>query len=96
MVEVRPDGTVHIDVDGQKLILWNHDPERIAEAFTNYGGVLEYQRHWGILWVPNQTGRYAFCVASAGHVNCSESQPLGNLAGLLQSVGGFTHSVNET
>src|ERR1035437_7705962 len=31
-IESRPDGSVVIEVDGQEVHLWNHEPERLAEA----------------------------------------------------------------
>src|ERR1039458_10468939 len=62
-VESRSDGTVVIEVDEHELLLWNHEPERMAEAAAASGGAVEYQPRWGLLWVPSTSGRYTFCVA---------------------------------
>jgi hypothetical protein len=95
LVESRSDGTVVIQVDERQLNLWNHEPERLAEVVAASGGIIEYQSRWGVLWVPNGTGKYAFSVASAGQVDCPGSQPLGTQAELLLSAGGFNFSLNE-
>src|SRR5580700_956299 len=61
VIEFRSDGTFFIEVQQKALRLWNHDLGRLAEAVTASKGALFYQSHWGLLWVPNEDGRYAFC-----------------------------------
>jgi hypothetical protein len=65
LLEARPDGTVIVAIEGEELLLWHHQPERIREAASVSGGVISYQPRWGMLWVPRNASRYAFCVASA-------------------------------
>jgi len=91
-IESRPDGTVVIEVDNCELLLWNHEPERMAEAAAANGGVVEYQPRWGLLWVPSKSGRYAFCVVRSqnDHVPCPLQPPVGSPVELLESAGGFT------
>lgn len=91
-IEARQDGTVVIEVAGQVLHLWNHEPERLADAVAESGGALEFQTRWGLLWVPGANGRYAFCVAKSlvDHVPCPFPPPVGSPAQLLKSAGGFS------
>jgi hypothetical protein len=94
-IEARLDGSVVIEVDEHELLLWNHEPERLAEVAIAIGGAIEYQPRWGLLWVPCESGRYAFCVVLpiAVHVACP-LLPMGSPAQLLESAGGFAISVN--
>jgi len=48
LLESRSDGTVVIEVGNQELHLWNHEPERLAEAVAN-NGAIEYQPRWRLL-----------------------------------------------
>ena len=91
-IQSREDGTVVIEVDDQELLLWNHQPERIDEAVLALGRAISYQARWGLLWVPSQVGRYAFCVAlaSRSHEPCPSRPPTGTPAELMESAGGFT------
>lgn len=77
-IEAREDGTIVIKVDGQELHLWNHQPERIADAVAVGGSTIGYQPPWGLLWVPSRDGRYAFCVAPSpdDHVQCPLQPPV--------------------
>ena len=81
-----------IEVDNHELLLWNHEPERMAEAAAASGGAVEYQARWGLLWMPSKSGRYAFCVAEPlfDHDQCPLQPPVGSPAQLLESAGGFT------
>jgi hypothetical protein len=96
-IESRSDGTVVIEVGNRELVLWNHEPERMAEAANASGGVVEYQPRWGLLWVPSKSGRYAFCVARSpdDHVACPPKLPVGGPMELLEGAGGFTISASE-
>ncbi len=82
LVGSQSDGTVIIEADERELSLWNHEPERIAEAAAASGGVVEYQPHWGLLWVPSKGGRYAFSIADAStdHLPCPLDPRVGNPA----------------
>ena len=96
-VESRTNGTVVIEVGNRELVLWNHEPERMAEAVTANGGAIEYQPRWGLLWVPSKSGRYAFCVARSpdDHVPCPPQLPVGGPMELLEGAGGFTLPASE-
>lgn len=96
-IEAREDGTIVIEVDDKELHLWNHQPERIAEAVAVGGSAIGYQPYWGLLWVPSRDGRYAFCVAPSldDHVQCPLQPPVGSPAEMLESAGGFTISAND-
>jgi hypothetical protein len=97
LVDSRSDGTVVIEVEDHELSVWNHEPERLADAAAVSGGAIEYQPRWGLLWVPSKSGKYAFCVAepSADHVPCPLQPPVGSPVELLESSGGFTTSVDD-
>jgi hypothetical protein len=97
LVDSQRDGTVVIEVDGQELLLWNHEPERLAEAAVASGGAVEYQPRWGLLWVPTKSGSYAFCVARSpdNHVPCPLQPLVGNPVELLENARGFTISVHD-
>jgi len=91
-IQSRGDGTVVIEVNGQELPLWNHQPERIDEAVLEGGRAISYQARWGLLWIPSRGGRYAFCVslASRSHEPCPSRPPTETSAELMASAGGFT------
>jgi len=91
-IQSRRDGTVVVEVNDQELLLWNHESERIGEAVAASGRAISYQARWGLLWVPNGAGRYAFCVAlaSRSHEPCPSLPPTGTPAELMESAGGFT------
>ena len=98
LVSTSDDGTVIIEVDGEQLRLWNHQPERVAEAAAQTRGTITYQSRWHLLLVERAQGsRYIFCVAtpSDSHVPCPETPPTGSPVELLKSVGGFTISASQ-
>jgi len=96
-IESRTDGSVVIEVDGHELLLWNHEPERLADAAAANEGAVEYQPRWGLLWVSSESGRYAFCAARSpdDHVQCPLQPSVGSPVELLKSAGGFTISAND-
>ena len=96
-IESRTDGTVVVEMGKCDLHLWNHEPDRMAQAAAANGGVVEYQARWGLLWVPSNGGRYAFCVAQSpnDHVPCPLQPPVGSPVRLLESAGGFTVPASE-
>jgi hypothetical protein len=97
LVDSQSDGTVVIEVDGQELRLWNHESERLSEAAAASGGAVEYQPRWGLLWVPSEQGRFAFCVAEpdGDHDPCPLQPPEGSPVELLESAGGFAISTDD-
>jgi hypothetical protein len=96
-IEGLPDGSIVIEVDGPEQHLWNHEPERLAEAAAASEGAIEYQPRWGLLWVASKSGKYAFCVARSpdDHVPCPLQPPVGSPVELLESAGGFTLCVDD-
>ncbi len=97
LVESQSDGTIVIEVDEEEMRLWNHEPERLAEAAAASGGAVEYQARWGLLWVPSTSGGYAFCVARSpdDHVPCPLQPPVRSPVQLLESAGGFALPAGE-
>ena len=97
LLDVGPDGSVDIEVQGQELHLWNHESDRLAEAAQRVGGALSYQSRWGLLWIPSESGRYAFCVARRSDQlsPCPTRAPEGTLTELLKEAGGFTLPIGE-
>jgi len=91
-IQSRMDGNVVIQVNDQELLLWNHQPERIDEAVLAWGRAISFQPRWGLLWVPSEIGRFAFCVvkASGHHEPCPSRPPTGTPTELLKSAGGFS------
>jgi hypothetical protein len=93
LIEVSDDGSVLIEVQWKVLRLWNHDVERLVEAINAADGLLTYQDHWGLLWVPGDNGQFVFCsTQSKDHVSCPNEAPSGTPVELLASAGGFTIS----
>ena len=97
LVDSRSDGTVVIEADQHELNLWNHEPERLAEAAVKSGGAIEYQPRWGLLWVLSDQGRFSFSVteADSDHIPCPLRPPVGSLVELLESAAGFTISADD-
>lgn len=97
LIEARTDGTTAIKVDGQELYLWNHEPERIAEAIAISGNIIEFQPRWGLLWIPSTAGRYAFCVAPSpdDHVQCPAQFKAGSPRQKLGTYGRFIVFAND-
>lgn len=97
IIDARTDGTFVIEIEGEELVLWNHELDRLLEAVTDGHGIIEYQTHWGLVWVPISDGRYAFCVARSlqDHVLCPPQPPVGRPVQLLEIAGGFTISVDD-
>jgi hypothetical protein len=58
------DGTLTIEVDGEVILLWNHDPDRLLDVISVNGPDISYQPRWGLLRSPHAYG-YVFCVAPA-------------------------------
>ena len=96
LVEFRPDGTALIECEQGVHACWNHDLDRMAEAITATEGQLFLQQRWGLLWVPGQDGRFAFCVVTPGkQVPCPSEAPTGTAAELLERAGGFTLRIED-
>lgn len=97
VVDIRDDGTVVIDVDGEDRRLWNHQPDRLAEAASQRALIVRHQPKWGLLQVGNTLSGYLFYVAGPtnDHVPCPNQPPSGSLIELLEGAGGFSLSSQE-
>jgi len=71
LIDVSPQGLIVIEVDGQELRIWNHDPLRLIEASALGDGRIRYQASWRLLFAG---GGYTFCAAvpPEDHVPCRE------------------------
>jgi len=63
-VGASDNGDLTIEVDGEVILLWNHDPGRLLDVIAVNGPSISYQPRWGLLRSPHEFG-YVFCVASA-------------------------------
>ena len=98
LVSVGADGSVVIEVDGDRRRLWNHDPAGLEQAAAAAGGVVLHQSRWGLLLAPSGTGsRRCFCVvaADADRAACTAAVPGETLVDRLLTAGGGTLSVDE-
>jgi hypothetical protein len=97
VVDIRDDGTVLIDVDGERRELWNHQADRLVEALDERGSTVWHQPRWGRLIVGPTAVRYNFCVvaASAERRECPEQPPDGTPWELLRDAGGFSIRASE-
>jgi hypothetical protein len=50
--EVRADGIVRLDWDGQSAELWNHRPDDVDAALRSTNGVAEWAPEWQVLFAP--------------------------------------------
>jgi hypothetical protein len=96
-IEFRSSGIVEIEVENRTLTLWNHQPERMAEAAAASGGALAYQARWGLLWVASELGKHLFCVAASpeNHLPCAVVSLVGSPTDLLKAAGGFLLPARE-
>ncbi len=67
LLEVRDDGELTLDVDGELRRYWNHSPDDVARAMTRYDGEFELVGY-GVLKVARRFHRVGqgipvFCVA---------------------------------
>jgi hypothetical protein len=65
LLHVGDDGVVVVDLAGERLVLWNHDPDRLRSLVTHNGPLVSYQRRWGLLRSEHTGGSYAVCVTDA-------------------------------
>jgi hypothetical protein len=94
ILEITDDGTITIDLSGEPLQLWTHDPVRLRAIAAEHGTDAGYQESWRLLWIALEGGRYAIDVTPASNPErqpCPTSPPcLGTLAEQLRATGGFT------
>jgi hypothetical protein len=98
LISVGADGDVVVEVDGEDIPLWNHEPDRLRQLVEANHGAVSYQPTWGLLRTPSDGGNYCFCVAPVADPNrlgCPEAPPTGDPIQRLQSAGGFTLRADE-
>lgn len=93
LVEVADDGWITVDVDGELLRFWNHDPTWVRRCFEESGGKVGLPG-WHLLHAPHGDGRRAcICVADDGPTPCTPPPTAGaGPTGLFEQVmshGGF-------
>ncbi len=100
VLDVRPDGTVLIEVGGRRLELWTHDPEYLEAIVGEHGREALYQPRWRLVRVPHVTeelgvrSHYLIDVAKAAnrkHQTCPDEPPrYATPAQQLAEAGGIT------
>ncbi len=93
LLDISSDGTVVVEVAGDRRHLWYHDPDRLARLVAPNDGNVSHQPRWGLLRTPSVDGQYTFCVVDAdepGRRPCPPRPPTGNLTELLEEAGGFS------
>jgi hypothetical protein len=88
----RDDGSLVVTVAHEELTLWNHDVPRLVNAVEQSGGVIHYQRRWGLLFVPSNDGQLAYCVIRSrdNFVSCRNPSLSGDPIETLRHTGGVT------
>ena len=91
------DGDLSIEVNGELLRLWSHDPDRLQQLAFGSEGPITYQRRWGLLRVVNEMSSSLFCVAGEGNEvqACPSTPPGGTPEELLRTAGGFLIQVDD-
>lgn len=93
LLEVRPDGLVIIEVEGEVRRLWNHDSDRLKRLVARNRGEISHQPGFNLLRTRSGGGSYLFYVAEADSREiqpCPPSAPTGTLVELLKNAGGFS------
>lgn len=94
VLEIRDDGTVVVDLCGERLELWSHDPVRLQALVDAHGSEGSYQERWRLLWIPSEQGAYCVDVTPASNPErrpCPPEPPsCGTLAEQLREAGGFS------
>src|SRR5450759_3371914 len=99
VVSVQNDGWITLDVDGEALRFWNHDPAWVRRCFEESDGQVGLPG-WNLLHAPSASGgRYCICLADYGPTRCAPPSTAGSSpAGLFEQVishGGFMVSGAE-
>jgi hypothetical protein len=93
LVSVEDDGWITVEVDGEALRFWTHDPARARQCFEESAGHVGLPG-LGLLHAPHTDhSRYCICVATDGPTPCvppstADLTPAG-LVARIRSHGGF-------
>lgn len=98
-VSVLDDGWITVDMAGELLRFWNHDPVRVRRCFEDSGGQVSLPG-WHLLHALKGDGRRTcICVSNDGPTPCAPPSSAGSssagLFGLVISHGGFLVSGAE-
>lgn len=69
LLDASTDGLITLEIAGEEVRFWNHDPLRLREAAALENGAVLYQARWRLL---SAGGGYLFCAAvpPENHVAC--------------------------
>lgn len=98
LIDCGADGTILIEIAGEELRLWNHQPERLLEVVDASRGAIKYQARWHLFLVESSPGGdHVFSVAKPSdvHVPCPAAPPSGSPARLLANARGFSLPASE-
>jgi len=105
VVEVLDDGTTIVEIRGERLELWTHDPERLRAIVAERARDASYQKRWRLLRIRYETattgvrGDYSIDVVPASDPDrrpCqAEPRHFDTLAERLLETGGFTIAASE-
>lgn len=70
VVSVQHHGWITVDVDGELLRFWNHDPAWVRGCFEESGGRVGLPG-WNLLHARHARGRYCICVSAGGPTPCA-------------------------
>ncbi len=99
LMSVEDDGWITVEVDGELLRFWNHEPTRARACFKQAGGRVGLPGY-SLLHAPHKEGRrYCFSVSEDGPTPCAPPSTAGSSPkGLYEQVmthGGFLVSGAE-
>ena len=90
VVSVQEDGWITVDLDGELLRLWNHDPVWVRRCFNEAGKQVGLPE-WNLLHARHAGGRYCISVSADGPTPCAPPSTAGSdPAGLHRRT--VTHS----
>lgn len=72
------EGTLTIEIDGEEVLLWNHDPGRMLDVISANGSNVSYQPRWSLLRSHGEFG-YVFCVAPVDYDRRTPAAGTGDL-----------------
>jgi len=95
LLALDDNGWITVDVDGELLRFWNHDPGRARACFaTSSGNVVLASR--GLLHAPHEGGRCCMCITTDAPTPCMAAPAAGSeLADQVMTHGGILVSADE-